>query len=105
MHSFPKNKTRLRDWLRNANRAEWKPTCRSKLCGKHFEERTLVISPSLVRSIGYDMQCIGLTEDVIPTIFVEQNDPKPKRISTSMEKLNRKGVCMSDNRVILGEDY
>ncbi|KAK2149856.1 hypothetical protein LSH36_434g02053 [Paralvinella palmiformis] len=34
----PKNKMRLRDWLRNMNRLQWKPTCESKLCGKQFEE-------------------------------------------------------------------
>jgi len=74
MHSFPQNKTRLRDWLRNMNRVQWKPVCHSKLCEKHFEERMFVISPSFARSIGYDMNSIRLTEDAIPTILVKQCD-------------------------------
>ena len=45
--SFPQNKTCLRDWLRNMNRAQWKPTCHSKLCRWHFEVRMLVISRSI----------------------------------------------------------
>jgi len=60
-----------------------------------------VISPSMARLISYDMNSGRLTEDVIPTIFVKQHNAKPKRISRLMRKLNRKGVCMSDNRVIL----
>ena len=106
MHSFPKNKTRLREWVRNMNRVQWKPTCHSKLCGRHFEERMFVISPSMARSVGYDMKSVRLREDAIPTIFDKLCNAKPKRISCLMEKLNRKRVCyyMSDNRVTLGEN-
>ena len=98
MHSFPQNKTRLRDLLQNMNRVQWKPPC-------YFEERMFVISPSMARSVGYDMKSVRLTEDAIPTIFDKLGNAKPKRISSLMEKLNRKRVCMSDNRVILGANY
>ena len=64
-----------------------------------------IISQSMARSVGYDMKNVRLTEDAIPTILVKQCDAKPKRISSLMEKLNRKRVCMSDNRVILGANY
>ena len=53
-YSLPQNKTRLRDWLRNTNGVQLKPTYHSKLCGRHFEERMLVISPSMARSVGDD---------------------------------------------------
>ena len=86
-------------------RVQWKPTCHSNLCGRHFEQRMFVISPSMARSIGYDMKSVRLTEDAIPTIFIKQRDANPKRISSLMKKLNRKWVCMSDNRVILGANY
>jgi len=105
VHSFPQNKTCLRDWLRNMNRLQWKPTCHGKLWGRHFEERMFVISPSLAQPIGYDIKSVRLTEDGIPTIFCKLGDAKPKRIINLMEKLNRKCVCMSDNKVILGENY
>ncbi|KAK2164618.1 hypothetical protein LSH36_61g08001 [Paralvinella palmiformis] len=56
-----------------------------------------VISPSMARSVGYDMKSIRLTEDDIPTIFDKLSGAKPKRLSSLMEKLNRKRVCMSNN--------
>ena len=96
------NKTRLRDWLRNMNRVQWKPTCQLTTS---IEENMFVISPSMARSVGYDMKSVRLTEDAIPTIFDKLGNAKPKRISSLMEKLNRKRVCMSDNRVILGANY
>ena len=68
-------------------------------------ETTFVISPSLVRSIGYDLKSVGLKGNVVPTISVKQHDPKPKQISNLMGKLNRKRVCMSNNRVIMWENY
>ena len=71
----------------------------------YFEEHMFVISPSMARSVGYDMKSVRLTEDAIPTIFDKLGNAKPKRISSLMEKLNRKRVCMSDNRVILGANY
>ena len=85
------NKTPLRNLLRNRN--------------SHFEERMIVISPSIMsvaRSVRSDMKSIRLP-DVVPTIFDKLGDDKFKRISSLMEKLNRKRVCVSDNRVILGE--
>jgi len=88
MHSFSKNKTTLRDRLRNMNRMQWKPTCHSKLCRRHCEER-------------YDMKSVRLREDAISTIFDKLGDAEPKRINNLVEKLNRKRVCMSDNMVIL----
>jgi len=66
-----KKKIRLRDWLRNMNGVQWKPTCYSKLYGKHFEERMFVISLSFSLSIGYDMNSVRITEDAVPTIFVK----------------------------------
>ena len=51
------------------------------------------------------MNSVRLTENAIPTIFFKQRDAKPKRINSLMEKLNRKRVCLSDNRVILGANY
>jgi len=96
------NKTRLRDWLRNTKRVQWKPTCHSKLCGRHFGERMFVISLSMARSVGYDMKSVRLTEVAIPTIFDTLGNGKSKRISSLMGKQNRKRVCMCYNRVILG---
>jgi len=58
-----------------------------------------VISPSMARLVGYH------TKSAIPTIFDKLCDAKPKRISSLMEKLNRKRICVSDNRVILRENY
>jgi len=51
------------------------------------------------------MKSVMLTEDTIPTIFDKLGNPKPKRISSLMQKLNRNWVCMSDNMVILGANY
>ena len=65
------NKTRFRDWLRNANRVQWRPTY-------HFEECMFVISPSIARSVGYDMKSVSLTEDAIPTIFDKLGNAKLK---------------------------
>ena len=41
-----------------------------------------VISLCLARSVGYDINSVRLTDDVIPSIFVKQPDAKPKRISS-----------------------
>ena len=57
-----------------------------------------VISPSMTRSVGYDMRSVRLPENAIPTIFHKLGDDKPERISSLMDKLNRKLVCMGDNR-------
>jgi len=84
MHSFPKKR---------------------KLCWKHYEEQIFVSSPTLAWSVGYGMKSVMLTEDAIPTIFSNQRDAKPKRIINLMEKLNRKRVCIRDNRIILGVNY
>jgi len=102
MNSFPKNKIHLRDWLRNTSRV---PTCHNKLSRKHLEERMFVISPSMARSVRYEMESVRLTEDAIPTILDKLGNTNSKRISGLMEKLNRKWVCMSDNRIILGANY
>ena len=61
----------------------------------------LPLSPSMARSVGYDMKSVRFTEMAIPTIFNKLGNAKPKRISSLMEKLNRKRVWLSDNRVIL----
>jgi len=90
------------DLFGNMKRVQWKPTCHSKLCGRHFDEWVFVISPPMVRSVGYDVKNVRLTKDAIPTIFDKLGDAKSKRNSSLMEKLNRNWVCMSDNRVILG---
>jgi len=58
----------------------------------HFEEHMFVNSPSMARSVGYDMKSVRLTEYVIPIILDKLGDAKPKRISSLMEKLNRKRV-------------
>jgi hypothetical protein len=53
-----------------------------------------VISPSMARSVGYDMNNVRLTEDAIPTIFDKLDNAKPKRISSLIETLNENGyVC------------
>jgi len=98
LHSFPQNKIHLR----NTSRV---PTCHNKFSRKHLEERMFVISPSMARSVGYEMESVRLTEDAIPTILDKLGDANSKRISGLMEKLNRKWVCMSDNRIILGANY
>ena len=59
----------------------------------------------VLRSFGYDMKSVRFTEDTIPTIFVKQCYANPKRISSLMETLNRKQVCINDNRVIFGANY
>ena len=64
-----------------------------------------VISPSMARSFGYDMIGVMLAEDSIPTIFDKLGNAKPKPISSLMEKLKRKRVCMNDNRVIFRANY
>ena len=51
------------------------------------------------------MKSVRLTEDAIPNIFVKEHDAKPKRISSLMEKLDRKRICMSDDMVIMGANY
>ena len=83
----PKNKTRLHDWLQNMNKLRWKPICHNKLCWKYFEERTFVISPSLARPVGNDLNSVMPAKDYIPTIFVKQHDAKLKWISSLMEKI------------------
>jgi len=64
-----------------------------------------VISPSMARLVEYDMKSVRLIEYAIPTIFDKLGNAKYKTISSLLEKLNRKRVCMSDNWVILGENY
>jgi len=49
-----------------------------------LKERKFVISPSLARSVGYNMKSVRLTEDVIRTIFDRLGIAKPKRISSLM---------------------
>ena len=39
----------------------------------HFEERMLIISPSMGRSVGYDMNRVRVTEDAIPTMYCLEN--------------------------------
>ena len=51
------------------------------------------------------MKSVRLTEDAILTTFDKLGNAKPKQISNLMEKLNRKQLCMSDNRVILVAKY
>ena len=51
------------------------------------------------------MKNVALTEDTIPTIFNKLANAKSNRISSFMEKLNRKWVYVSDNRVILEANY
>ena len=68
-------------------------------------ETRIVISPSMARSVRYDMKSARLTEDAIPTRFDKLCDAKPKQMIRLMEKLNRKRVFMTDNRVILGANY
>jgi len=65
----------------------------------------LIISPSVARSVVYDTNIVRLTEDVIPTVFDKLGNAKHKQIRSLMEKLNRKRVSMSDNRVIFGANY
>ena len=62
--------------------------------GDTFEERMFVILPSVARSVGYDMKSVRFTNYAIPAIFDKLGDAKPKRITSLMEKLNRKRVCM-----------
>jgi len=69
--------------VRNMNIEQWKPTC-----GGHFEELMFVISPSMARSVGYDLKCVRFTEDADPAIFDKLGDAKPKRSSSLMEKPN-----------------
>jgi len=71
------------------NRVQWKPTSH-KLCGRHFEEQMFIISLSMAQSDEYYMKSVRLTEYAIPTLFNKLGDAKPKRISSLMEKLNRK---------------
>ena len=61
--------------------------------------------PSMARSVGYEIERVRLTEDAIPTILGKLGDANSKQISGLMEKLNRKWVCMTDNRKILGANY
>jgi len=74
MDSFPQYKTRLRNWLRNMNREQWKPTCPSKLCGRHFEEWMFDNSSS----VGYEKKIFILTEDAVPAKFNKLDDAEPK---------------------------
>ena len=91
VHSFPKSKARLRDWLRNMKSAVEDRLPQQALGVGRFEERVCVISPSVARSV--DIQSVRLTENDIPAIFDKLSDAKRKRISSLMEKLNRKRVC------------
>jgi len=86
--------------------------CAAYNCAKHEQsevEADLPFRGTYVRyfavygTIRYDMKSVMLTEDAIPTIFDKLGYDKPIRFSSFMEKLNRKRVCLSDNRVILGE--
>ena len=51
------------------------------------------------------MNNLKLTEDAILTLIDKLGHAKPKRISSLMEKLNRKRIFMRDNRVILVANY
>jgi len=73
MHSFPKYKTRLRDWLQNMNR-EGSQLATASSARNTLRNVMFVISPSMARSVVYDMKSVRLTEDTIPTIFVKQCD-------------------------------
>jgi len=73
----------------------------ANLPNHHLEQHMFVISPSMARSVGYDMKSVRLIEDAIPITFDKLANAKPKQIISLMKKLNRKRVWMSDNRVIL----
>jgi len=77
----------------------------ARLAAKHEQsavEANLPQQTFLTRSRRYDMKNVRVTEDAILSIFDKMGDAKPKRISSLMEKLNRKRIYMSDNRVISG---
>jgi len=60
--------------MRNINRMQWKSTCQSKHCGRHFEEGMFFISPAMARLVGYDLKSVRLMENDIPTIFAKLGD-------------------------------
>ena len=60
-----------------------------------YHEFDIVTSLYKAPLTGYNMKNVRLTEDAITTVFYNASDAKLKRISTLIEKVNRKRIFVS----------
>lgn len=74
MFKFPKELKRRKLWIQRLNRGrtvteDFVPSVHSKLCLKHFEDSQFLISPKLVKEVGYRNIRLRLKPDAVPTLF------------------------------------
>ena len=74
--------------------------CHCKFCGTHFEDRMFLISR--LWQVKLDMAWRESGSKKVP---FKLGDAKIKRISSLVQKLKKRRVCMSDNRVTLRANY
>ena len=49
------------------------PKSHSKICFKHFDDNLFLISPKLVKAVGYNNFRLRLKSDSVPTVFIFKN--------------------------------
>ncbi|GBL75412.1 hypothetical protein AVEN_194602-1 [Araneus ventricosus] len=59
-HSFPKDETRRKLWVKAVGRENWEPSKFSKLCSKHFPEEMIDRT---------SLSCVRLRDNAVPSIF------------------------------------
>ena len=59
--------------MRQSEGKKWQPSEYSRLCSSLFEDSALVVSPSVIASIGFKKKSLRLKLDAIPTLFDYNN--------------------------------
>jgi hypothetical protein len=89
---FPKDETLRKKWTnavrssRNVNGMfkPFVPTKTSRLCSRHFSDKSFVHPPSIMNSVGLTLK-LQLVKGVVPTIFHEierfKDNSKPSPVS------------------------
>lgn len=67
--SFPKDKNTKAAWVVRVKRDGFTPSAHTRLCEKHFEPECYTNDPPLMKSIGFEVKCLRLKPDAIPTNF------------------------------------
>ena len=105
---FPKNAGLRKIWIQRLNRGEsatksFAPNSHHRLCSKHFDDSSYILSPKFAQDIGYGKKFIlRLKEDALPSIFVDaegrEKRPAPalrRSASAILEKKRKLGLHVS----------
>ena len=105
---FPKDVGLRKVWIQRLNRGEsatksFAPKYHHRLCSKHFDDSSFIISPKFAQEIGYRENFIlRLKEDAVPSIFVNaegrEKRPAPaerRSASAILEKKRKLHVSYS----------